>query len=289
MTDTPTLAQTDHVSEYGRWTLFRRRPRHVLAPYVHEIQGYFEEGGDAIVRREVPSGVVPLIIVFGPGFTLWDREAPRWRRLDRSFIAGLHRHHSLVGSAGRALCMQVDFTPWGARRFLRTDMAELADRVVDLNELTGAFADRLEERLAETESWEARFDLVERAIMQRIGERDDEPLAAQAWSRLAASHGGLAIEHLARDLDCSRKHLAMLFRRHVGLPPKTMARIFRFERAMQRLAAGRFRSLADLASDCGYADQAHFNRDFARFAGETPRVLKGHILADGTGVMADGR
>jgi AraC-like DNA-binding protein len=227
--------------------------------------------------------------VFGPGFTLWDRKVPRWRRLDRSFIAGLHRQYSLVGSAGRALCMQVDFTPWGARRFLRTDMAELADRVVVLNDLTGAFADRLEERLAETESWEARFDLVERAIMQRIGEHDDEPLAAQAWGRLAASHGALAIEDLARDLDCSRKHLAMLFRRHVGLPPKTMARIFRFERAMHGLAAGRFGSLAELASDCGYADQAHFNRDFAKFAGETPRALAGRILPDGTGVMAAGR
>jgi AraC-like DNA-binding protein len=289
MTDPPTLAQTDHVSEFGRWTLFRRRLRHALAPYVHEIQGYFEEGGDTIVRREVPSGVVPLILVFGPGFTLWDREGEIWRHLDRSFIAGLHRRHALVGSAGRALCMQVDFTPWGARRFLRTDMAELADRVVGLNDLTGAFADRLEERLAEIESWEARFALVEGAIMDRIGEAGDDPLVVKAWSRLAASHGGLAIEHLARDLDCSRKHLAMLFRRNAGLPPKTIARIFRFERAMHGLAAGRFGSLAELAFDCGYADQAHFNRDFAKFAGETPRALAGRILPDGTGVMADGR
>ncbi len=240
------------------------------------------------MRREVPSGAVPLILVFGPGFTLWDRERAAWRRLNRSFIAGLHRQFSLVGSAGRALCMQVDFTPWGARRFLRTEMGALADTVADLNALTGAFADRLEERLAETNRWEARFELVERAILKRIGEADDEPLVAQAWSRLAQSHGALAIEHLARDLDCSRKHLATLFRRHVGLPPKTMARIFRFERAMQGLAAGRFGSLADLASDCGYADQAHFNRDFAMFAGETPRSLRPRILPDGTGVMAAG-
>jgi AraC-like DNA-binding protein len=68
-----------------------------------------------------------------------------------------------------------------------------------------------------------------------------------------------------------------------------MARIFRFERAMQGLAAGRFATLADLASDCGYADQAHFNRDFAQFAGETPRSLMTRILPDGTGVMAAGR
>ncbi len=287
MTDTP-LAQIDHVSEFGRWTLFRRRPGSALAPYVHEMQGYFEEGGDAIVRREVPSGVVPLILVFGPGFTLWDRKRAAWRRLDRSFIAGLHRQHALVGSAGRALCMQVDFTPWGARRFLRADMGELADKVVDLNELTGTFADRLEERLAETNSWERRFDIVENAIRDRIDDADGDPLVVHAFRSIERAQGAIAIENLARDLDCSRKHLAMLFRRHIGLSPKVMGRIFRFERAMQGLADGRYATLAALASDCGYSDQAHFNRDFAAFAGEAPGALKASILADGTGVMASG-
>lgn len=288
MPDPAPLARTDHVSEHGRWTLFRRRPPAVLAPFVVEMQGYFEEGGDAIVRREVPSGVVPLILVFGAGFTLWDRERAAWRSLDRSFIAGLHRHHALVRSAGRALCMQVDFTPWGARRFLRADMGALADRVLGLNELTGAFANRLEERLSETNDWETRFDIVEDAMLRRIGEARDDPLVTQAFGRLERAQGAIAIGQLARELDCSRKHLAMLFQRHVGLPPKIMARIFRFERALQGLSAGRFETLAALASDCGYADQAHFNREFTAFAGETPRNLKARILTDGTGIMASG-
>jgi AraC-like DNA-binding protein len=289
MTDTQPLVRTDHVSDFGRWTLFRRRPSAALAPYVHEIQGYFEEGGDAIVRREVPSGAVPLILVFGPGFTLWDRGQRAWRPLERSFIAGLHQHAALVGSQGRALCMQVDFTPWGASRFLRSDMNDLVDKVVDLDELTGAFADRLEERLSETIDWAARFDLLEQAILRRIGDGTGNPLVTEAWHRLERARGAIAIGTLARDLDCSRKHLAMLFRRHVGLPPKTMARIFRFERALQGLTEGHAATLADLASECGYADQAHFNRDFSAFAGETPRELRARILPDGTGIMAPAR
>ena len=166
-------------------------------------------------------------------------------------------------------------------------MSELADQVVGLEALIGSFADRLEERLAETHSWEARFDLIESAILQRIGETDDEPLVVQAWSRLARSAWRSAQWNMSRAIsNAAARHLAMLFRRHVGLPPKTMARIFRLEHAMQGLAAGRFGTLAELASDCGYADQAHFDRDFVSFAGETPRILKARILADGTGVMA---
>lgn len=288
MAHSPPLAQIDHASEFGRWTLYRRRPGATLSPYVHEIQGYFEEGGAAVVRREVPSGVVPLILVFGPGFSIWNGETASWRRLDRSFIAGLHRQHALVGSYGRALCMQVDFTPWGARCFLRTDMGKLVDRVVDLNALTGAFADRLEERLAETNGWQARFDVVEDAILRRIGDAAGDALVARAFGRLQRARGAIPIEALARDLGSSRKHLATLFQRHVGLSPKTMARIFRFEHAMQGLASGRYSTLAALAADCGYADQAHFTRDFTAFAGEAPTKLAAHILSDGTGVMAPG-
>lgn len=281
------IVQTDHESDYGRWTLFRRRPPAPLAGIVHEMQGYFEEGGEAIIRREVPSAVVPLILVFGPGFTLQGRAGGGWRRLDRSFVAGLHREHVLVGSQGRALCLQVDFTPWGAQRFLRCEMSELADKVVDLNEVAGTFADRLEQRLAETALWETRFDIVEDAILSRIAAASDEnALVSEAWRRIERAPGEIRIERLARDLDCSRKHLASMFRQAVGLSPKRIARIFRFEQAMQGLAAGHRASLAELAFDCGYADQAHFNRDFLAFSGETPRDLQARILPDGTGIMA---
>jgi AraC-like DNA-binding protein len=183
--------------------------------------------------------------------------------------------------------MQVDFTPWGAQHFLRCDMSELVNKVVDLNEVAGAFADRLEERLAETNRWETRFEIVEDAILRRIAMATDrDAFVAESWRRIAAAQGEIRIERLARDLDCSRKHLAVSFRRAVGLSPKKMARIFRFEQAMQGLAAGRYASLAALASDCGYADQAHFNRDFLAFSGETPSDIQARILPDGTGIMA---
>jgi AraC-like DNA-binding protein len=55
----------------------------------------------------------------------------------------------------------------------------------------------------------------------------------------------------------------------VGLPPKTMARILRFDRAVQRLRADH-PDFAQIAIDCGYYDQAHFNREFREFSGMTP-------------------
>jgi AraC-like DNA-binding protein len=45
-------------------------------------------------------------------------------------------------------------------------------------------------------------------------------------------------------------------------------------------------SLAELAAACGYADQAHFNRDFLAFAGESPGALRARLLPDGSGIAA---
>jgi len=264
-------------------------PPPCLAPYVREIQGYVEEGGPSILRKELPSGRVPMILVFGPGFSLHDVDRPsRWRTLDRSFIAGMHERHALVGSKGDGLCMQVDFTPWGAHRFLAADMDGLAGAVVDLNVILGPLVDRVEERLAEAPGWEARFDVVEQLLAWRIlGSAYDNRLVRAAWQMITASSGAIRIDQVARALDCSRKHLATLFRREVGLPPKALARIVRFEAAINELQAGRHGSLAELAASCGYADQAHFNRDFLAFAGESPRALRDRMLPDGTGIMAE--
>lgn len=289
MSDGRALLRIDHDSGHGRWTLFRRVPPPALAPYVREIQGYIEVRGPRILRKEVPTGRVPMILVFGPGFSLHDIDRPsEWRALDRSFIAGMHERHALVGSNGDGLCMQVDFTPWGAHRFLASDMDELAEQVIDLSAILGGTADRLEERLAEANDWEARFTLVEQLLARRILARPAaSQLVAAAWQLIADSRGTVRVDQMARTLDCSRKHLAAVFRREIGLPPKALARIVRFESAVGELGAGRHASLAELAASCGYADQAHFNRDFLAFAGETPRDLRTRILPDGSGIMAD--
>jgi AraC-like DNA-binding protein len=87
------------------------------------------------------------------------------------------------------------------------------------------------------------------------------------------------------------------FRTAVGLPPKAMARLLRFNRVMRcldRLSRTRVVDSvsqpfiessdpacrlnapiprAELAAECGYADQAHLIRDFHEFAGSTPQAF----------------
>jgi AraC-like DNA-binding protein len=242
--------------------LAQRPPHPALAPHVRSLAGWRERADGPVRRAEMPGGRIVLVISFGP--TL-DVDGRRFT----SFVAGLHDTPALTEHAGEGHGIEAYLTPLGARRMLGLPMGELTRQVVELEDLIGAEAGELAERLYEAPSWPARFAMLERAIAVRV--LDAPPVAAElewAWRRLLETGGRVPVGALARELGCSRRHLAASFREQLGLPPKPLARLLRFERALHRLRGGA--DLAELALDCGYYDQAHFNRDFRQYAGRTP-------------------
>jgi AraC-like DNA-binding protein len=100
--------------------------------------------------------------------------------------------------------------------------------------------------------------------------RNVHPLVHWAMHRIADSRGQVRAEQLARDAGCSRKHLTGVFARQVGLPPKSLAQITRFQHAMQRLRRDGPVDWCEVAFECGYYDQSHLIREFHRYSGMAP-------------------
>ena len=76
------------------------------------------------------------------------------------------------------------------------------------------------------------------------------------------------LDELARAADLSRFHLIRLFRQRYGVTPFAYQRNLRVERAREALRRGE--SLADTASEVGFADQSHLGRAFRHVMGATP-------------------
>ena len=244
-----------------------------LRPHVLGYVGYREWGSAGFRRLETPSGEVHIILSFGPRIRCGGRELA-------SFVAAPHTRHAIVESAGEQHCVEIRLTPLGAHLVLGVPMHELADRSEPFgNVLPGG--DRLVERLHDAGSWRARFDLLDTVLAERIAAaRPAAPEVEEAWWRLVATRGAAPIAELVRRSGWSRRHLTAKFTEQTGLPPKTFARILRFDRAKE-LLAGSDLSLAEIALACGYYDQAHFNRDFREFAGMTPTELIARRLPAG--------
>lgn len=260
----PSAGKADHID------LVRRPAPAGLESFVTEIVCYREHGCRPARQVEPASLVVPLIVGFEAPFEIALRREPAPDDRIGSFAAGLCAAPALINSPGTAHCMQVNFTPLGARRFFGLPMSELADRMVALDDLGDAPLRALRQRLGEEEDWNARFALMESHLRTRLlGGRPASAGTAWAYERIVATGGRAGIAQLADRLDWSRKHLAQRFRAEIGLAPKAVARITRFTRA-QALARRGGDGWADIAVACGYADQAHLIREFREFAGATP-------------------
>jgi AraC-like DNA-binding protein len=250
-------------TELGFWELVEGTPHALLRPYVRGSYEGFVQALRAPVRRlQVPHAGIVLIIGFGPSI-----------RVDgayhTSFVAGLHDGPVIVADDGRQACTQVNLTPLGARMLLDMPMRELTRHTVALEDVVGT---DLPERLAELDGWPARFARLDEFLLRRLREaRMPRPDVVYAWHRLEETRGRIAVAELCRELRCSGRHLAARFGEEVGMPPKTFARVLRFERAVALLRAGV--APAEVAAACGFADQPHLNREFRALAGRPPGAL----------------
>ncbi len=267
------------VTAAGWWEFATRAPHPSLRADFARYVG-FEERFQAPLRRlEVPFAGAALIVSLG---TRWRMTGPRGAPFERgSFIAGVHDEATVVEHDGYACGLEIHFTPLGARRFLGMPGSELTNRIVELGDVLPD-ADALVEELYGLPSWDARFDRLERAVLARAHAAPLLPPAVEfAWRRLRDSHGAAPVAHIAGELGCSRRHLTQRFGAELGLPPKALGRVLRFERAIALLREGR--DLADVAYGCGYYDQPHFNRDFRELAGTTPSDYLARALPQGAG------
>ena len=177
----------------------------------------------------------------------------------------------------------MNLTPIGANLVLGVAMHELAYRSVELSDVLGTCANELITRLHDAYSWKECFALIDGFLLRRLASAPTLPDdMLREWSRLAESAGRVRIGVLAAELGRSQRYLIERFRDLVGVPPKTIARILRFDRAANILLRSRGEvRLAELAYECGYHDQAHFNREFRALAGGTPTDFLLRRLADG--------
>lgn len=92
----------------------------------------------------------------------------------------------------------------------------------------------------------------------------------RAQELLAANlNGDIGLEDLARECELSIRHFTRAFRGSTGMSPHSWLLHHKVEKAKGMLLSSP-RVLADIALDCGFADQSHFTRIFQRMERVTP-------------------
>jgi AraC-like DNA-binding protein len=254
----------------------RGAPAAPLRGLLSGYSGYRQEGVQPGRHRGLPSPFLTLIITLDDPLTVARHPDPADRPGDYLTLAGgLHTEPALITHTGRQSGIQVGLSPLGARALLGRPARELAGRDVEATEVLGPIALELHERLRAAAGWPARFAILDQVLLARADpDQQMAPDIAEAWRLLICSGGRVRVDQLAQRVGCSPRYLQRRLVAETGLTPKAAARVARFDRARHRLqqqaAAGAPPTLARLAADCGYYDQAHLAREFRGLAGCPP-------------------
>lgn len=238
----------------GAWTRFQRHefttPAPDLAPFVAR---YWSVSWD--YERPYRQLIVPYPTVhmtLHPGVP--------------AQVHGVSSGHVVKVLAGRSHVFGIEFRPGGFRPFLGAPVATITDRAIAAADVAGLPAPAPEEPVDVVS--------VERWLRSALPPVDPQVTrAGDAVARVAADPTIMRVDRLAELCATSVRGLQRLFAEYVGVGPKWVIRRYRLHEVTERMAAGVSRDTADwagLAADLGYADQAHFTRDFASMFGEPP-------------------
>ena len=240
-------------------------PAQALRGLVSGYYGWRERTTHAVRRREGPGTDVVVVLSFDEEWLI------DGRRLT-SFVAGLHDRQVTTEHGGRSYGMQVNLAPPAARVLFGLPLHLLAGLAVPLEEVVEE--PFLVERLHEAGSWAARFRLLDTVLTKRFaGAGEPSAEVDWAWRQLVGTDGRVAVSAVAEELGWSRKRIVARFRDEVGLPPKALARVARFERAKRLAEAEERPNWARIAVESGYYDQSHLSNEFRRITGRTPATF----------------
>ncbi len=249
---------------------FEAKPSPLLAGFIKCFWSLCSDAGSGAAEPVLPDGCPEIV------FNLSDR----FRRLhsDGSYetqpvtiVSGQLRSSISIMSTGRVDLFGVRFHPAGAFPFLRMPLSEITDRVEALDSIIGRDAKLIEQKIANANSFEDRVCAFEGQCLESLNRLPVEDDRAQRLSlEISRRKGQISISGLCDFSGIGERKLERIFKRYIGLSPKTFARVVRFQNVVRRIEAASSMSMLDTALDLGYFDQSHMIREFREFAGKSP-------------------
>jgi AraC-like DNA-binding protein len=258
------------------------RPPTALASHVECLWRLRQLRPAGVMQTIYPDGRCELIVHLASPPRCWDAVAG-WHAQARTLFAAQRVVAVRLETAEPLDCVGVRLHPAASNALLPGAAARYRDRVVDLAMLDSGLSRalvRAAHRVAQAEPralWEL---LAARCAAVRL-----DACVDAAIKRIECQGGRCRIDALARAASLSIRGFQTRFRAAVGLTPKEFARLVRLQatlRALDSSDAG----ISALASDGGFADQAHATRELRRVTGQTPARLRAELRRDRDGDAA---
>lgn len=200
----------------------------------------------------------------------------------RSRVYGVQRARLRRRYCGAGHIVGTKFRPGGFFPFFGSLVVGLKDRAISLRQAFGSADGRAGSRLGHAvcneQDDQKQVALVEDFLRAEQPVPDPRTEQAARAVHLAMQDRTLVtVEALADRAGVSKRGLERLFRTYVGVSPKWVLRRFRLMEVAERANGPAPIEWAQVATELGYYDQAHFIRDFKTIVGTTPARYSGGL------------
>lgn len=246
-----------------------------------QLKGYvnkmwlFESSGrvqDEDTKLIPPNGMAKLTIPFRNGVSGKNKEYFHLSKESQLTLIGIQdipaivdvEHDAPHGNIG------IEFSPIGAYRIFRLRHAELKNRLYLLEDVMGRSARKIQEMIAATENVNEKIQLIQGYLVRLLSASEPDVYLDYCIRQIENSKGLIHVSELERQTGYSSRWIHEKFTEKVGLSPKTLSSIVRFNRFYEQWARkpgpGFFKE--DMYQY--FYDQAHFIKEFRRFTGFSP-------------------
>jgi AraC-like DNA-binding protein len=244
---------------------------------VWSLEGHASELGDAM-QPVLPDGRPELIVHLGDAFERIDGRGA-WVQQPLALLAGQLDRQLMLRPTGTIAVVGLRFRACGASSVLDVPLDRLTGETIALGDASRVLAGAARSVRDETASADEGTRLLVERTRSLFAGAEIDPRVQRAVDAIEAARGRVAMDQVAAAAGMTRRHLERRFKEMVGLSPKRLARIARFQHALAMLEEAEGRGCGvRTAVACGYADQAHFIRDFTTLAGCAPGE---HLLRRG--------
>lgn len=248
-----------------------------LKEYIKKIWAFENHGvlPDDDMKLIVPNGRLLLLLPFRNGLVGEKGEKTYLAKQNKMALVGISDCPSVVDSEteGPTGTIGVEINPVGAYRFFHLKLGDIKNELNNLTDLLDESAGAVERKITDTISVKDKVHILQQFLHSLLLQQEKDPLFEYCVRQIEATEGAIKVGELEDDTGYTSRWLNMKFQERLGMSPKSLSSIVRFQQYYQALVANNTGFITRKAFYDHYYDESHFIKEFKKFTGYAPSTL----------------
>ena len=243
-------------------------------PLREYIECYWTLISDFSLKEELclPNGSASLIFNFGPDYYRAECHNPtEWNKFGKCSLQHQGKSSILITQQSPIRTLGVRFKPYGLAPFFNISMSNYSPPFILKGKEIEPFIKNIDKKLWSVDEFKTRINILNYSFEKRLLTTSvPDSLVKKAVYIMMRNNGKIKISKLHEQLCVSKSTLEKKFQEHVGLSPKILSNILRFNSIVYSGQQDPAPSLTELSYRQGFFDQAHLVHNFRSFTGLPP-------------------